>query len=281
MRAAKLLLSLLLLTSCCASRAQSLADRLTDAAPERAIPAPSAPDVPVADAAAVAPNPDPPQTIVIGFMGGKVSHDENRNELVISKRLRPSYPPDAYFGIFENRRLEDAHQEILHLLSNTVELPLPEGLSRPLSDQEKRRARIVLYGHSWGASAVVTLANELDKDGIPVLLTIQVDSVEKHGQNDAVIPDNVARAINFYQPDGLLHGREEIHAANPTRTQILGNFRYSYKAGDAPKECRAYPWFERLLIKTHIAIECDPVLWSRIEGLIRDAINPTGETAIR
>lgn len=274
MRALTLFLSLSILTSCCTSRGQSLsADRVADAASDR-----SAPDVSATD---VAVSPAPPQTIVIGFMGGKVSHDENRNELVISKRMRPSYPADAYFGVFENRRLEDAHQEILHLLSNTVEHPLPEGLSRPLSDPEKRRARIILYGHSWGASAVVTLANELHKDGIPVLLTIQVDSVEKRGQNDAVIPDNVTRAINFYQPDGMLHGREEIHAANPARTQILGNFRYSYKDGDAPNECRAYPWFERVFIKTHIAIECDPVLWKRIEGLIRDAISPTGEAAAR
>ncbi|MGA2419530.1 MAG: hypothetical protein ABSG69_05560 [Candidatus Acidiferrum sp.] len=286
MRSATLSLSLLLLTSCCSARGQSLSadegpdrvapDRVAEVAPERALPHNVA-----VDATGVALSADAPQTIVIGFMGGKVSHEENRNELVISKRLRASFPPDAYFAIFENRRLEDAHQEILHLLSSTVEHPLPEGLSGPLSDQEKRRARIVLYGHSWGASATVTLANELRKDGVPVLLTIQVDSVEKHGQNDAVIPDNVSRAINFYQPDGMLHGREEIRAANPARTQILGNYRYSYKDGDAPDECRAYPWFERVFIKTHIAIECDPVLWTRIEGLIREALSPKGETAAR
>jgi len=44
-----------------------------------------------------------------------------------------------------------------------------------------------------------------EKDGIPVLLTVQVDSVSK-GQDDKLIPANVAQAINFYQIDGLLHG---------------------------------------------------------------------------
>ena len=64
------------------------------------------------------------------------------------------------------------------------------------------------------------------------------------------------------------------------RTQILGNFRLSYK--NVPAECSAYPLYERLLIKSHIAIECDPVLWKRIEGLIRDSLDrPSNETASR
>ena len=40
-----------------------------------------------------------------------------------------------------------------------------------------------------------------------MLLTIQVDSVSKLHQNDALIPANVAQAANFYQPDGFLHGQ--------------------------------------------------------------------------
>ena len=56
------------------------------------------------------------------------------------------------------------------------------------------------------------------KDGIPVLLTIQVDSISRIRQNDRVIPANVAQAANFYQPNGLLHGQSEIRAADPTRT---------------------------------------------------------------
>ena len=57
-----------------------------------------------------------------------------------------------------------------------------------ISDSEKRQARIILYGHSWGASAVVALARELQKQQIPVLLTIQVDSITKPGQDARVIP---------------------------------------------------------------------------------------------
>jgi hypothetical protein len=210
-----------------------------------------------------AATPRPPTAIVIGFMGGNVSHDDViRNELIIADRLRASYPQGVYFEVFENRRLEQAHQKILQLLSASS--------GRPSSRAGKSSAQVILYGHSWGASAVVALADELQTDGVPVALTVQVDSVEKRGQNDALIPANVVRAINFYQPDGMLHGRAKIRAANSARTQILGNFRFSYK--EIPSQCRVYPWYERIITRTHIAIECDPVLWQRIEGLIRDTL---------
>jgi hypothetical protein len=212
-----------------------------------------------------------PRAIVIGFMGGNVAPDDIiRNELIMSDRLRASYPQGVYFEVFENRRLEAAHQKILQLLAVVP--------GQPSSPAGKSAEQIILYGHSWGASAVVTLADELHKDGVPVTLTVQVDSIEKKGQQDGVIPANVARAVNFYQPDGFLHGRTEIRAADPAATQILGNFRVTYK--DMPSECSAYPWYERKFIKTHIAIECDPRLWNRIEGLIRDSLGqPSNETA--
>jgi hypothetical protein len=215
-----------------------------------------------------------PRAIVIGFMGGNVvPSDTIRNELIISDRLRISYPRGVYFEVFENRQIEAAHQKILQLLRASP------GIVSSGEEEGKAAAQIILYGHSWGASAVVTLADELQSDGVPVTLTVQVDSIEKKGQHDAVIPANVARAVNFYQPDGMLHGRAQIRAANPVRTQILGNFRLSYK--NVPAECSAYPLYERLLIKSHIAIECDPVLWKRIEGLIRDSLDrPSNETAL-
>ena len=87
-------------------------------------------------------------------MGGKVSPDDAiRNERIMSDRLRALYPRSVYFEVFENRRLEAAHQKILQLVGTA-----PSGLS---STSTKPKTEIILYGHSWGASAVVTLANEL------------------------------------------------------------------------------------------------------------------------
>jgi hypothetical protein len=228
-----------------------------------------------APAAATTHSSGAPQVIVIGFMGGNVAPDDpTRNELIVANRLRASFPGNAHFEIFENRRVEDAHQEILQVLGVQ---PGNAAAQQP-SATKNRNAKIILYGHSWGASALVTLADELQRDGIPVTLTIQVDSIQKKGQQDAIIPANVARAVNFYQPDGLLHGRQEIRAADPTQTQILGNFRIAYK--DMPEQCSPYPWYERKFIKNHIAIECDPTLWSRIEKLIRESLSGGAPTQL-
>jgi hypothetical protein len=164
--------------------------------------------------------------------------------------------------VFENQRREKAHRQILRLLGieNTG----------ALSAQEKQQARIIIYGHSWGASETVTLARELERDGIPVLLTIQVDSIKKREENDRLIPANVREAANFYQSNGLLRGRPEILAADATRTQIIGNFRFDYKAH--PVSCPNYPWFDRLFMKSHIEIECDPNVWNQVESLIRSKL---------
>ncbi len=135
---------------------------------------------------------------------------------------------------------------------------------------KKQDARVILYGHSWGGSESITLARKLKKDGIPVLLTIQVDSVSKIGQNDEIIPTNVAQAANFYQPNGIVHGEREIRPADPAHTRIIGNFRFDYKA--SPYTCNEYPWFDRILAKRHTQIECDPKVWDQVESLIRSNI---------
>ena len=209
--------------------------------------------------------PGSPPFIVIGFVGGFVRHDDTVHSTVqLAARLRADYPSGVYVKVFENRRREEAHQEILRLLDTNHD--------GTLSDGEKRNARIIIYGMSWGGSETVELARELDKEKIPVLLTIQVDSIVKSGQNDRVIPANVAEAVNFYQPDGLLHGQPEIQAADASRTHILGNYRYDYKSN--PIDCDTYPWWDRLFTKQHTEIECDTQVWDRVESLIRSRLPP-------
>src|SRR5262249_28782634 len=157
--------------------------------------------------------------IVIGFVGGFVRHENAVHSPVqVGQRLREAYPAGVYVEIFENSKREAARRKILQLLDVSK-----DGM---LSAEEKRQARIVIYGMSWGGSETVTLAKELEAEKIPVTLTIQVDSVTKIGENDGVIPTNVAEAVNFYQDNGLLHGRAEIRAQDAQRTKILGNFRY-------------------------------------------------------
>jgi hypothetical protein len=209
--------------------------------------------------------PSPPPVIVIGFVGGYVRHDDAVHSVVqVAARLRKDYPAGVSVTVYENHHREQAHQDILRLLD--------PGHHGKLTDEEQKSARIIIYGHSWGASETVTLARELAADGIPVLLTVQVDSVTKRGQDDGVIPANVAQAVNFYQSEGLLHGRAEIRAADPARTQILGNHHFAYKAH--PLACEQYPWYDRWFAKPHTEIECDPAVWNQVESLIRSRLPP-------
>jgi hypothetical protein len=76
----------------------------------------------------------------------------------------------------------------------------------------------------------------------------------------------VREAINFYQSEGRLHGRNTIAAVDPQQTTILGNFESTYRT--SPVSCAGYPWYARALMKSHIEIENDPLVWSRIEALI-------------
>ncbi len=207
-----------------------------------------------------------PPVIVIGFVGGFIKHDNLvHSEVQLAARLHKAYPIGVDVETFESYHGEKARKKVLSLLDTNHD--------GTLTADEKRNGRIIIYGHSWGGSEAIALARELEKDGILVLLTIQVDSISKLHQNDAVIPANVAQAANFYQPDGVLHGQSEIRAADPARTKILGNFRFDYKA--SPYNCAKYPWYDRIFGKSHTQIECDPAVWKQAESLIRSNLPAT------
>ena len=206
-----------------------------------------------------------PPVIVVGFVGGFVAHDNMVHSGVqLAAHLHATHPSGVYVEVFENRRREKAHREILKILDTDHD--------GKLSDEEKKEARIIIYGMSWGGSETVSLAKDLDKDHIPVLLTIQVDSVAKMRQNDQMIPANVGEAVNFYQSNGLLRGQPKIRAADEKRTRIIGNFRFDYKSKNI--KCDKYPWFLRVFAKYHTKIECDTEVWSQVESLIGSKLPP-------
>ena len=204
-----------------------------------------------------------PEVIVIGFVGGFVRRNDTvHQEVQLAAHLREQYPTRMQVKIFENRQGRQAHREVLEMLDSDRD--------GGLSDREKSTARIVIYGHSWGASEGVTLARTLGRDGIPVLLSIQVDSVSKLGEDDKWIPANVGQAVNFYQVNGLIRGRREILAADSSRTEILGNYRVDYKTKHV--NCEGFPWYAQMFMSPHIKIECDPSVWNQVESLIRSKL---------
>jgi hypothetical protein len=201
--------------------------------------------------------------IVIGLVGGWIRSDNQNDRMVqLAARLNEEYGPGVHAEIFENHRRVQARERILQLLDADGDGTLAAG--------EKQNARIVLYGESWGGSEMITLARELEARGIPVLLTVQIDSVAKGGENDEFTPANVAEAVNFYQPHGIIHGCQQIRAADSSRTQIIGNFRSDYQGHPMPAPGAS--WFARTFLKPHVSIENDPAVWTRIEKLIRSKL---------
>jgi len=218
-----------------------------------------------ADGAVVGHPVTPGSYILVGFAGGFVRHDNPHHGPVrLAQRIRQNLPAGDTIQVFENRHRKAAYKRILRLLDSNH-----DGV---LSSQEKSQAHIILFGHSWGASSVVLLSRDLNRVGIPVLLTVQVDSVEKPWQRDKVIPDNVAEAVNFYQPHGLIHGRAEIVAADDSKTQILGNYRFDYQKN--PVQCEGGSWFQHVFSPSHLQSNCDPRLWSQVESLVRERMEP-------
>src|SRR5215469_7874616 len=201
-----------------------------------------------------------PTTLVFGFMGGFVKRDDVRHPAVkFVKELREQYPGVVDARVFENRKYREAY--------DIIRKRLDADHDGKLSDGEKSPARILLFGTSWGGSAVVYLARRLNEDGIPVLLTVQIDSVAKIGHDDSVIPPNVHQAVNYYQTHGWVRGRRRIVAQDPSRTKILGNFLLSYDRD--PVTCNNFPWYDYIVTKTHVETECDPKVWSDVEALVR------------
>ena len=216
------------------------------------------------DGAVAHRTPESTPFILVGFVGGFVRHDNpHHGPVVLARQMHQNSPKGAYIQVFENRHRRQAYQTILRLLDSNR-----DGV---LSHEEKSQAHIILFGQSWGGSAVVLLARELDRAGIPVLLTVQVDSVAKPWQQDGVIPVNVAAAVNFYQPHGFVHGRPVIRAADDSKTRILGNYRFDYT--QTTVKCEGMPWFERTFIPGHMHTECDANLWGQVESLVRQRLD--------
>lgn len=212
------------------------------------------------------PRPLPPGScLVIGFTGGIEHYDTvTRPVRKLALDLRARNIPDAYFETVEHRHRSLALRLVLDALDRNRD--------GRVDAAEARSVRIILYGHSMGAAAVVKLARELKSRGIPVVLTVQVDSI---GHGEEVIPSNVLRAANFYQHSSLvLRGAAAIRAENPASTTILGNFRYDYSHREVDLSGATLP--ERVAGAAHSKMEFDPEVWSKVRELVLEEIESAG-----
>lgn len=197
-------------------------------------------------------------TVVIGFLGGYEKwDDDHRGIRKVALQLRSMNLPNVFVETIENR-----HWGLAMKLLNRA------------GANGDGRVKVILYGQSWGGSAVIKTAQELHKKETPVALTVQVDSV---GLHDAVIPDNVRAAANLYQHDIIgIEGRTKIRAANPRATKILENTRLSYLFRPLSTVDEAdMSWARRVFGGSHAKMEADAIVWEHVEMLILNGIGGT------
>jgi len=201
------------------------------------------------------------EALVIGFVGGWERWDNpKRGVRKLALRLRARNLPGVYVETVENHKR--------YLAIELVRRALDWDGSGRLDARERAAARIVLYGQSFGGAAVLKAARELEMLEVPILLTVQVDSI---GRDDALVPANVAAAANLFQRDFWpIRGEPRIRAADAARTRMLGNFQYHYrgKKVDLSEET----WVRRFFAGAHTKMEFDPEVWKQVEGLILEVL---------
>jgi len=204
---------------------------------------------------------EPGEYLILGFMGGRDRwDDERRGVRRLALKLRAMHLPGVHVETVENTKRDTA----LKLIRSAFD----RNRDHMLNEQERTSVRLILYGQSFGGAAVVKLARQLKKMDVPVLLTVQIDSV---GWGDAVIPSNVVSAANLYQRDGLfIRGEPQIRAEDPAKTKIVGNFRFSYR--DRNIDLSKMPWHKKVFRVAHAKMELDPEVWAKVEDIILSAI---------
>ena len=199
--------------------------------------------------------------LIVGFLGGRESWDNHKRGVrKLALKLRAANLPGVHVETVENKKRRLA----LELIRNAFD----RDRDGRLDERERASARVIVYGQSFGGAAVVKLARQLKEMGVPVLLTVQVDSV---GRGDKVIPPNVRRAANLFQRDGLvIKGEREIRPEEPGKTAIIGNFKFDY--GGRKIDLSEVSWPERLFLAAHTKMDHDPEVWALVERIILDVI---------
>jgi len=209
------------------------------------------------------PTPIPESnTLIIGFLGGWEKWDEpKRGVRKFALRLRAKNLSGVHIETVENHRREIALELVKKAFDRDVDATL--------SEAEAASARLIVFGQSFGGAAVNKLCKELKPLGVPVLLAVQIDSV---GVDDAEVPSNVRRAVNFFQRDDyfFIRGERALRAEDATRTEILGNYRFKYRGKKV--DLSDGRWYQKIFRNAHVKMEQDPDVWAQVEAIILEEI---------
>lgn len=157
----------------------------------------------------------PCSVIVVGYVGGLDFPDNPYSGIVqIRERLKKSKSAGVCVETFSAYTWWNGYSWLMkRLKANEESAPVADGPESP---------KIIIYGHSLGGWATLSLSRRLAARHIPVELTVQIDSV---GFTDATVPANVKEAANYYRRAVLPpYGRHKIGAKDSGATEILGNY---------------------------------------------------------
>jgi hypothetical protein len=197
-------------------------------------------------------------TLIIGFLGGwEEWNDEGRGVRKFALRLRERKLPGVHVETVENRRRDIALELVKKVFDRNQD--------GALSEDETKSVRVIVFGQSFGGAAVNKFSRDLKPLSVPVLLSIQIDSV---GAGDGDVPANVRRAVNFYQKNDhfFIRGEDDFRAEDPQKTEILGNYKYDYSKKKV--DLATAHWYQKLFRNAHVKMEHDPDLWAAVEKLI-------------
>ena len=203
------------------------------------------------------------QTLVLGFLGGiERWDDESRGVRQLAMKLEAMNLPKVHVETFENGERD--------LAIKFIQNALDYNQNGFLEDWERDSARLILYGHSLGGAAVVKVADDLKKMGVPVLLTVQIDSVGLL-YDDHIIPSNVKHAANLFQNDGwILQGEDKIEPENPNKTRVIANIKFDYRNKNV--DISSLSWERKLFSIPHVKMEADPEVWAMVKKMILSEI---------
>ena len=152
--------------------------------------------------------------VYLGFVGGLETSNNSRSGIVqIRDILRgPTFPEVCAKSFSPYVWRSGLHWVLTHF---------PPHAGQLTSDELERAPKVILVGHSLGGWAVLSVARNLKRKGIPVELCVQIDSV---GVTDHTVPKNVRAAAIFHARDVLFFlTTKSISLENPNQTKLIEN----------------------------------------------------------
>jgi hypothetical protein len=199
------------------------------------------------------PIPLQAQTLIVGILGGWQKYDAPKRAVrKLALKIRDLHLRGVEIETYENHHREAALRKV-----------------REWRAGAGAHGNLIVYGQSFGGAAAMQLDRDLDVLGIPVALSLHIDSV---GSATRVIPANVGAAVNFFEREGFpIRGQPLIVALDPGRTKILGNFEYRYRGKQIDES--GEKWADRVFFGSHLKMEDDPAVWSAVEKYILEYVS--------